>query len=97
MRSIFSTAAFSLLTISGSASAQDKDAIDHIVKTCVDWVHKTTPQDPGMAQFYRQFDAYYNSNTKRVINNGYRNGDVPAQYEFGKCMATHGLPLGGTE
>jgi hypothetical protein len=74
--------------------AQDSDAeIKKAVRTCVDLVHRLTIADPLSARFFGEFDAYYNPATKRVINNGYRNGDIPPQYEFGKCMAGQGFPL----
>lgn len=60
----------------------------------MDLVHRRPVADPHMARFYREFDAYFNSATKRVINNGYLNGHVPVEYEFGKCMAGQGFPLG---
>jgi hypothetical protein len=43
--------------------------------------------------FFKHFDAFYNPVTGRVENNGYLNGDIPAQYQFNKCMASQGFPL----
>jgi hypothetical protein len=63
-------------------------------RTCVDLVHRLPVADALEAQFFKQFDAYYNPATQRVVTNKYRNGDIPAQYEFGKCMAGQGYPLG---
>jgi hypothetical protein len=89
-----------LIAASLPAMAQDNPAITldlnnaviRAVKICVDKVHSSPPRDAIQAQFLREFDAYYNPGTKRVMNNGYRNGDIPAQYEFNKCMAAQGFP-----
>jgi hypothetical protein len=55
-------------------------------------VHRRTPDDPSDAKYYKQFDAYYNPATKRVMNNGPKAGAI---YYFEKCMAEQGFPLGG--
>jgi hypothetical protein len=47
-----------------------------------------------MRMFYRHFDAFYNSADQLVHNNAYRNGDTDPLYQFNKCMAEHGMPLG---
>lgn len=78
---------------SPSAIAQDTAAIERAVKICVDQVHRFVPPEEYLRQFFQQFDAYYNAASGTVQNNGYRNGDMPAQYQFNKCMATQGFPL----
>jgi len=37
--------------------------------------------------FFKHFDAFYNPATGRGENNGYLNGDIPAQYQFNKCIS----------
>ena len=64
------------------------------MRACVDVVHRTPTTDDLSAQYLKEFDAYYNPATNRVIDNGWRNGDIPAQYRFGKYMAVRGFPLG---
>jgi hypothetical protein len=86
-------AALSLATT--PIAAQDNDeTIKRAVRTCVDLVHRLPVGDPLFAQFYKEFDAYYNPATKQVFNNGWRAGDRPVQYEFNKCMVGQGYPLG---
>jgi hypothetical protein len=59
------------------------------VKNCVDQVH-----DAG----YDNFDAYYNEATRNVENNLPQSfvtpDDEATNYEFRKCMADAGFPLG---
>jgi hypothetical protein len=71
---------------------QSQAAIEKVVKHCIDVVHKF-PADQMETQFFKRFDAFYNSATGRVQNNGYLNGDLPPLYEFNKCMASQGYPL----
>jgi hypothetical protein len=66
--------------------------VDKAVKHCVDVVH-SFPADQMSAQFFKKFDAYYNSASGRVENNAYLNGDLPVAYQFNKCMASQGFPL----
>ncbi len=47
-----------------------------------------------MSYFYKNFDAFYNSNTSTIQDNTYSVGDEKARFVFEKCMADHGLPLG---
>jgi hypothetical protein len=76
---------------------QSQAIIEKVVKHCVDVVHQypahnelTIGTNPN---FFKNFDAFYNPATQRVENNGYLNGDIPAQYQFNKCMASQGFPL----
>src|SRR5690349_11696872 len=69
---------------------QSQALIEKAVKHCVDVVHQF-PADQIEAQFFKRFDAFYNSATGRVQNNGYLNGDLPPLYQFQKCMASQGL------
>jgi hypothetical protein len=71
---------------------QSQAIIEKVVKHCVDVVHQF-PAVQMEAQFFKRFDAFYNSSIGRVQNNGYLNGDVPPLYEFNKCMASQGFPL----
>jgi hypothetical protein len=68
-------------------------AIDRVVKQCIAEVH-VAPSEMGMEEFYRRFDAYYNSRTARVENNVTTMGDQKAFFVFKKCMSEKGLPLG---
>jgi hypothetical protein len=70
-------------------------AINKVVKHCVDVVHAMKVDDLEK-QFFKKFDAYYNATTHLVENNAFLNGDQPALYQFRKCMAQEGLPLGGS-
>jgi hypothetical protein len=71
--------------------------IEKVVKHCVDVVHQFPDHNQMTvgtnAGFFKNFDAFYNPATGRVENNGYLNGDIPAQYQFNKCMASQGFPL----
>jgi hypothetical protein len=83
---------FLVCCMAPSAPAQETAAIEKAVKECVDAVHHF-PADEMEKRFFQKFDAFYNSATGRVQNNGYLNGDVPPQYQFNKCMASKGFPL----
>jgi hypothetical protein len=48
--------------------AQDKSAIDRVVKYCVDVVHHL-PTNELNAMFFKDFDAFYNPATGRVEKN----------------------------
>ncbi len=85
-------AAFFGVCLATSAMAQENAAVEKAVKECIDVVHRF-PADEMEKQFYKKFDAFYNSATGRVQNNGYLNGDIPPQYQFNKCMASQGFPL----
>jgi len=69
-----------------------KSTIDDVVKQCVDVVHRF-PADNGDLSFFKKFDAFYNSAAGRVENNAFLDGDLPALYQFNKCMASQGFPL----
>jgi hypothetical protein len=69
-------------------------AINAAIKHCVDVVHKMKPNEI-YGQSYKHFDAYYNTATGMVENNAFLNVDQAALYEFRKCMAQEGYPLGG--
>jgi hypothetical protein len=82
------------------ATAQDKtviDLIDRAVKICVEQVHRFQPAEAWQTQYFQQFDAYFNAATATVQNNGWRNGDAPPLYQFNKCMAGQGFPLGSKQ
>jgi hypothetical protein len=76
-----------------AANAQDGSKIESAVTYCVDAVHRF-PADPTDVQFFRKFDAYYNAATGKIENNGMLVGDQAALYQFNKCMASQGIPLG---
>jgi hypothetical protein len=79
------------------AIAQDKAVIDRAVKICVEQVHRFQPAEAWQTQYFQQFDAYYNAATGTVQNNGWQNGDAPPLYQFNKCMAGQGFPLGSKQ
>lgn len=84
-----------LLLASVASIAQDKSqksTIDDVVKQCVDVVHRF-PADKSDLSFFKKFDAFYNSAAGRVENNAFLDGDLPALYQFNKCMASQGFPL----
>lgn len=68
------------------------DQLNKVVKQCVAAVREA-PSETGMGEFYRKFDAYYNSRTGKVENNVATVGDQKAFLVFKKCMAEKGLPL----
>lgn len=76
--------------------ADEKKSITMVgdaVAYCVDEVHKHKGEDSYEDKFYLNFDAYYNPATDRIIDNAMRNGDMPPQYVFRKCMTQIGVPL----
>ena len=84
-----------LLLASLASMAQEKSpksTIDDVVKQCVDVVHRF-PADNSDLSFFKKFDAFYNSAAGRVENNAFLDGDLPALYQFNKCMASQGFPL----
>lgn len=83
------------IAVGAPALAQDQTEIERAIKTCIDLVHRLAPSD-YQGQYYKEFDAFYNPATKTVQNNAHRNGDVPAHYEFSKCMAGQGHALAPT-
>jgi len=68
-------------------------SVSDAVAYCVDEVHKHKGEDSYEDKFYLNFDAYYNPATDRIIDNAMRNGDMPPQYVFRKCMTQIGVPL----
>jgi hypothetical protein len=68
--------------------------LNKVAKQCVAAVH-AAPSEQFMEEFYRKFDAYYNSRTGRVENNVTTMGDQKAYFVFKKCMSEKGYPLGG--
>ena len=72
---------------------QSQEMIEKVVKHCVDVVHQFPATQIEEKQFFKQFDAFYNSATGLVQNNGYRKGNIPPLYQFNKCMASRGFPL----
>jgi hypothetical protein len=84
-----------LLLASVASMAQEKSpksTIDDVVKQCVDVVHRF-PADKSDLSFFKKFDAFYNSAAGRVENSAFLDGDLPALYQFNKCMASQGFPL----
>jgi len=84
-----------LLLASVASMAQEKSpksTIDDVVKQCVDVMHRL-PADKSDLSFFKKFDAFYNSAAGRVENNAFLDGDLPALYQFNKCMASQGFPL----
>lgn len=75
------------------ATAQENPTIETVIKQCVDVVHHF-PADRMDATFFKNFDAFYNPATSQVENNAIVVGDQAALYQFNKCMASHGFPLG---
>lgn len=73
--------------------ADDKDTI-FAVNACIKVV-RNTKVEPGFSSFFKNFDAYYNPNTKLVYNNAQNVGDQKALFVFKKCMTEIGYPLGG--
>ena len=91
MRILTAIAGFATMLLVSVVDAK-AEQVDDVVKRCVETVHRRTPDDPSDAKYYKQFDAYYNPATKRVMNNGPKAGAI---YYFEKCMAEQGFPLGG--
>jgi hypothetical protein len=93
---VFLLLIFSLCTFTPkSGRAQTPSTpIEAVVKLCVSFVHTYDKDDPAMSYFYKNFDAFYNSNTSTIQDNAYSVGDEKARFVFEKCMADHGLPLG---
>lgn len=67
--------------------------IDGVVKQCVAAVH-AAHSEKGLEDFYRGFDAYYNSRTAKVLSNATTVGDQKPLFVFQKCMSEKGVPLG---
>jgi hypothetical protein len=70
-------------------------AISKAVKLCVSAVHAAATNEIVLLQdFYKKFDAYYNSKTGKVENNVTMVGEQKAFFVFKKCMSEKGWPLG---
>ena len=68
--------------------------IGKAITHCLDVVHRF-PVDNGVEQrFFKHFDAYYNPASGQVENNAVYNGDQAPLFQFDKCMASRGFPLG---
>jgi hypothetical protein len=52
------------------------------------------PTDSTNRFFFTRFDAFYNPATQQVENNATLVGDKDPLFEFNKCMAATGVPLG---
>jgi uncharacterized protein with von Willebrand factor type A (vWA) domain len=82
---------FCLIAWSANAAElapDQQEAIKNTIAHCLLEVH--THSD----NFSKHFDAYYNQATGLVENNALYNGDQEPLYQFRKCMATSGFPLG---
>jgi hypothetical protein len=73
MRAVILTLALAVLATAPAAAQHNDEAIKRAVRTCVDLVHRLPIADALSARFYKEFDA---SATQRVMNNGWRNGDI---------------------
>ena len=85
--------AIALLLVGTSTSiAQTKpptaDPVYAAVAQCVELVRQ-------LGAWSAHFDAFYNANTHSVEENAFYNADLPAHYQFRKCMASKGFPLSG--
>jgi hypothetical protein len=67
--------------------------IGKIIKQCVAAVH-ASPSEKILEEYYRGFDAYYNSATAKILNNATTVGDQKPLFVFQKCMSEKGFPLG---
>jgi hypothetical protein len=72
-----------------TSHAQDTAVINKAVSECIKFVHAFSDDS-----FFKRFDAYYNVATGRVENNVMYVGERAALFQFNKCMAQHGFPLG---
>jgi hypothetical protein len=75
------------------AAPDQTGAIDKVVKQCVAAV-RAGPSEKGLEDFYRGFDAYYNSRTAKIMNNATTVADQKPLFVFQKCMSEKGFPLG---
>jgi hypothetical protein len=74
------------------ATPDQTATIERVVKQCIAAV-RAAPSEKGLEEYYRGFDAYYNSATTKVLNNATRVGDQRALFVFQKCMSEKGIPL----
>lgn len=74
-----------------SLSSEHLASLNKAISLCVSRVRASAPS--GQELFYKSFDAFYNQETGRVINNVQFQGGVPALFVFNKCMSDQGIPL----
>lgn len=91
---IFCLLLFGLTLPPDFLKAQDHGAIRKLVSNCVKFVREFKDDDPTYSNFYRRFDAFYNQALGIIENNAYAVGDQRARFQFNKCMAHNGVPLG---
>lgn len=72
-----------------AAQAQDAAVINKAVSQCLKVVHSSTDDE-----YAKYFDAFYNQASGLVENNVIYVSGRPALFQFNKCMAQHGVPLG---
>lgn len=95
----FVAAASAVALVLCGASAQTPTTPDpaaligKVIKQCVAAV-RASPSEKLLEEFYRGFDAYYNSATAKVLNNATTVGDQKPLFVFQKCMSEKGFPLG---
>jgi hypothetical protein len=75
-----------------AANAQDITAINKAITECIIAVRSF--HDPMYEAFLKRFDAFYNPSTGQVENNATMAGDQSGLFQFNKCMASKGYPLG---
>jgi hypothetical protein len=82
----------SIACTSSQAEEDDLASINKTIAACIKVVHVMDKDNP----FAKDFDAYYNSATGTVeYNVMFANAFArPVLFQFEKCMAQHGLPLG---
>lgn len=93
LKLFFVSALLAIVLTSPSIAQQPPDSVEAVVKACVAQV-RSFQADEIQQPFFKQFDAFYNAATGLVQNNAYRNGDQPPLFQFNKCMASKGMPLG---
>jgi hypothetical protein len=75
-----------------SPALADEALVNKALSECLKVVHSMNPKDYPTA---KQFDAYYNSVDGTVENNAmFGLLDRPVIFQFHKCMAQRGFPLG---
>jgi hypothetical protein len=96
MRNIVGMGLLTLCLMVTQAHAQQPNVqqINAVVKACVETTR--AHQGPGGdAVLNPRFDAFYNPATGRVQDNVTMVFQQEYRFVFQKCMAEHGLPLGG--
>jgi len=83
-----------LKSLGVSQSELEAQTIQSTVRRCVGLVQSQAKTVPSFeAEFYKRFDAYYNSATETVLNNVTMQGERKPLFVFQKCMAESGYPL----